>query len=98
MMVNGIAAAIVIGGQPQVVLYTGLAAVGPTIVFFWKYVTETREKRRYVTSVVFFGALSLVVAVGLDTYALLPLQELLPHTDRSDALSVDELYEFSYPP
>ncbi|MEX2055050.1 MAG: hypothetical protein WD972_02615, partial [Candidatus Andersenbacteria bacterium] len=98
MMVSGIAAAIVVSGQPQVVLYTGLAAVGPTIVFFWKRVTHVHEKRRYITSVVCFGGLSLVVAFGLGSYALLPLQELLPLTDRSDSLSVEELYEFSYPP
>ncbi|MBI4022143.1 MAG: hypothetical protein HY372_02205 [Candidatus Andersenbacteria bacterium] len=42
--------------------------------------------------------LAALLFLGLSSFATLPLREFLPLTERSDALSVAELFEFSYPP
>lgn len=82
-----------LGGQPQVVLYTLMVALMYGLIR-WASLRHWRPMLasglRLVVAGVLFG--------GLASFAILPLLEFLPLTERNDALFEGELFEFSYPP
>ena len=89
------AGAIAVSGQPQVVGYVfaialiiGLAMFIPTI----KSDVKTASKKIILT--IFAG----IIAFCISSFAILPLEEFVPDTDRGAGLPYTELFEFSYPP
>ena len=84
-----IASAITVSGQPQVIFYTfSIAAIISLGIFV---------KRLKIRSLLGIGY-AIIVAFLLSSFALLPLQEFLPSTERAGGLPMTELFEFSYPP
>jgi hypothetical protein len=96
------AAAIVLSGQPQVVLYTFLIAFIFSLLLLIERLQVIRAARdssfSWLGKIILFGLFSVALAAALSSFALLPLKEFLPITERSDALPEEELFEFSYPP
>ncbi|OGY35991.1 MAG: hypothetical protein A3E36_02000 [Candidatus Andersenbacteria bacterium RIFCSPHIGHO2_12_FULL_45_11b] len=84
-----IASAITMSGQPQVVLYTFIAA---TIIGLALFLQKFKAKTLLLT--IYAGGIAFL----LSSFAILPLQEFLPQTERAAGLPMAELYEFSYPP
>ncbi len=78
-----------LSGQPQVVLYTFIVA---TVIGLALFIPRFSMKTLLLT--IYAGG----VAFLLSSFALLPLQEFLPQTERAAPLPMTELYEFSYPP
>lgn len=86
------AGTIALSAQPQIVIFVFIAAaiIGLTWILFDRPAQPIR-----------LGLLLTVAAVlgaGLASFAILPLKEFLPETERADALPAQELLEFSYPP
>lgn len=84
-----VATAIIVSGQPQVVLYVFIVAAIIALAMFIQ-----RPGVRTVSWTIYAGILAFL----LSSFALLPLQEFLPDTERSAGLPKTELFEFSYPP
>ncbi|MEK7499584.1 MAG: hypothetical protein AAB649_03185, partial [Patescibacteria group bacterium] len=84
-----VASFIAVSGQPQVVLYVYIAA---TIIGLSMLLQNWNTKAVYAT--LYAGILAFL----LSSFALLPLQEFLPQTERAGGLPKEELFEFSYPP
>ncbi len=90
-----VAAATALGGQPQIVLYTLIIATLYGL-FRWGILLPRRKmKLLKPTSLVLLAAL---LFLGLSAFAILPLREFQPLTERGEDLSPIELFEFSYPP
>lgn len=83
-----VATAIIVSGQPQVVMYVFIIA---TIIALMMFIG--RPGGKVVGWTIYAGILAFL----LSSFALLPLQEFLPDTERSAGLPKTELYEFSYP-
>lgn len=92
-----VAAATTVSGQPQVVLYVFTIGAIFGISALIQHFTENRN-RKILIKTVLFTLLAAVLTVGMASFALLPLFEFLPQTERADALPQSELFEFSYPP
>ena len=97
-----IASATVMSGQAQVVLYTFIIATIISLAFFIqkhaeeikKIKTEWRKPARVIGLTLIAGLL----AFGLSSTSILPLQEFIPQTERGEDGATTVLYEFSYPP
>lgn len=89
-----IATAIVLSAQPQVVLLTFIAAAIIGACFLAEYATSWRHFGKVMGHTVIAGLLALCIS----SFAILPLWEFIPETERAEALSRQELVEFSYPP
>lgn len=83
------ATAIVVSGQPQVVLYVFSIA---SILGLSLYIRALQPK--IIVGVLYAGVLAFL----LSSFALYPLLEFLPETERAGGLPKQELFEFSYPP
>lgn len=84
-----VATVVIVSGQPQVVLYVfSIATLLGLVMFIGK------PHVKAVGWTVYAGILAFL----LSSFALFPLQEFLPETERSAGLPKPELYEFSYPP
>lgn len=84
-----VASAITMSGQPQVVLYTFIVA---TVIGLALFIPKFSIKTLLLT--IYAGGIAFL----LSSFALFPLQEFLPQTERAAPLPMTELYEFSYPP
>ncbi len=84
-----VASAIAVSGQPQVIMYVYIIAC---IVGLAMYMGRPSIKPLIWT--VYAG----IVAFLISSFALLPLQEFIPQTERASGLPMQELFEFSYPP
>src|SRR3990167_246179 len=84
-----IASAIAMSGQPQVTLYVFIAA---TVIGLALFLQKFKAKTLLLT--IYAGGIAFL----LSSFAILPLQEFLPQTERAAGLPMAELYEFSYPP
>ncbi len=84
-----VAAAIAVSGQPQVILYVYIIAF---VIGLAMYVQQFSFKALAWT--LYAGILAFL----LSSFALLPLQEFIPQTERGHGLPMAERYEFSYPP
>lgn len=92
-----IAGAIAVSGQPQIVAFTyAIASLYGLCLFFALWPVQHRG--RYI--LVHLGWLipAALIALALSSFAILPLKEFVPLTERADALSEAELLDFSYPP
>ena len=90
ILITIVSASMALSGQPQVVLYSFLIAAAWFIITFLK----SNQRRRLSLYILIIGLL----AFSLASFAILPLIEFLPSTDRAHGLSMSELLEFSYPP
>ncbi len=54
--------------------------------------------KRYTLKITALTILAAILSLSLASFAILPLFEFLPYSDRAEALSPEELFEFSYPP
>lgn len=96
-LTSGCAGVIALSGQPQIVLYTLMAATLYGLVrFFGLLADHTFSQLLWPRLPLLIIAATLFFA--LASFTILPLQEFLPLTERSDALIENELFEFSYPP
>lgn len=95
-----VAAIMALSAQPQIVSYCFvLAGIIVVAEFLARVLSRSKqEKIRFLTRAFGFGALAIVLALGLSSFATLPLREFLPLTERAGALPLSELYDFSYPP
>lgn len=84
-----IASAITMSGQPQVIMYVFLIAAIISIGMF---------TQRPCKQAIIWTLYAAVVAFFLSSFAILPLKEFLPETERAAGLPYEELFEFSYPP
>lgn len=84
-----LATAIIVSGQPQVVLYVFVAAFVIGLMMF-----IGKPGAKVIGWTVYAGILAFL----LSSFALFPLREFLPETDRAAGLPLTELFEFSYPP
>ncbi len=107
-------ATMALSAQPQIVLYNLLlAAIIGSVSFIGQSFNRGKSALRQnktLTTVVHwilngynFRVLSLVllaalIALATASFAVLPLYEFLPFTERSDVLPESELFDFSYPP
>lgn len=83
-----VATAIIVSGQPQVVLYVFIIATSIGLAMF-----VGRPSVKAILVTIYAGTIAFL----LSSFALLPLQEFLPETERSAGLPKTELFEFSYP-
>lgn len=84
-----------LSGQPQITLYTLLvAALYGAILYLYQAI----NLHRLLLKPIILSGLALLLFFGLASFAVLPLQEFLPHTERSSGIDPYQLYEFSYPP
>ncbi len=84
-----VASAIAMSGQPQVVLFVFIAAAIIGIGMF------IQKPSKQIIAYTLYAAL---LALFLSSFAILPLKEFLPETERAAGLPQTELFEFSYPP
>lgn len=84
-----IASSIAMSGQPQVTLYVFIAATIIALCIF----TQKPSKKALA-----WTAYAALLAFLLSSFAILPLKEFLPETERAAGLPYQELFEFSYPP
>lgn len=90
-----ITAAIPLSGQPQISLYTFIIAF---LFGIWDLMGHWGLGFGHFMKVIGLTLLAGMLAFCLASFAILPLREFLPITDRAGDLSPEELYEFSYPP
>lgn len=98
IMLTLVAAAITLSGQPQVILLTFIMAGIAGIALFIERFPQVKHQPKLIVLQVGSIIAAGVLAFGLSSFAILPLLEFLPVTERSDSLPPEELYEFSYPP
>ena len=93
-----VAAIVPLSGQPQISLYTLVIAALYGIIRL--PVSSIRKLRitSYGLRVTIFTLLAGTLSLGLASFAILPLVEFLPNTERASDLPQEELFEFSYPP
>jgi hypothetical protein len=98
-----VAATVALSGQPQVALYTlligalyGIIQWVAVVAKHWR--TGRQATVRYLAWSVVYAVVAGILFGAVAAFAVLPLQEFLPYTERSDALFEGELFEFSYPP
>ncbi len=84
-----VASAIAMSGQPQVTLYVYIAA---TVIALCMFAQKPSKKALAWT------LCAALLAFLLSSFAILPLKEFLPETERAAGLPYQELFEFSYPP
>src|SRR3989344_5886696 len=87
-----VAAIIPLSGQPQIALYS--LFIGPLYGLARLLTTHYS----LLTKIVPLTVLAGILAFSPASFAILPLAEFLPATERSGDLPQNELYEFSYPP
>ncbi len=83
------ASIIAMSGQPQVTLYVFIVAAVISIGMF------IQKPSKHALGWIVYAAL---LAFLLSSFAILPLKEFLPETERAAGLPYEELFEFSYPP
>jgi hypothetical protein len=99
-----ISATIALSGQPQMALYVHIAAAifGITIaiqkIINIRQSSINKQLNTYLLKLISFSVLTIILILGLSSFATLPLFEFLPNTERNQGLSELELLEFSYPP
>ncbi|MFH1354432.1 MAG: hypothetical protein ABIH36_04030, partial [bacterium] len=98
-----VAAVIPLSGHAQIALYTLLIAALFGIILAMRRMAPhlggaDRTRRHAITRLVAFTILAAVLSLSLASFAILPLFEFLPYSDRGESLSHEELFEFSYPP
>lgn len=90
-----VAAAIALSGQPQIVLYTLLIG---TLYGLVRWATALPQRKLALLKPTTLTVLAAVLFLGLSSFAILPLREFQPFTERGADLPETELFEFSYPP
>ncbi|MEX1112098.1 MAG: hypothetical protein WEC84_01430, partial [Candidatus Andersenbacteria bacterium] len=94
-----VAAATVVSGQPQIVMFVFVAvAVIAGALAIEHYSVDFKKKQKQLFQTIGLTILAGVISFMLSTFAILPLYEFLPLTERSDELPLMERLEFSYPP
>ncbi|HLC49636.1 MAG TPA: hypothetical protein VJI96_04615 [Candidatus Andersenbacteria bacterium] len=83
-----VASLIAVSGQPQVVLYVYIVAFAVGLAMLMQH---------WNTKAIIWTMYAAIVAFLLSLFALLPLQEFIPQTERGHGLPMEELFEFSYP-
>ncbi len=91
-IISILAAIIALSGQPQIVLYTYIAALIIGIGMLSAQKTSLLSKKTYI--LIFLAG---ILALSLSSLSILPLYEFLPQTERAGGTTVEELKEFSYP-
>jgi hypothetical protein len=89
-----VAACMALSGQPQVVAYNFLAAGLYVVTLVVAHLSPSLHWWRQYVALAIAGTL----AFSLSSFAILPLYEFLPFTERFEDLPPDQLLEFSYPP
>lgn len=84
-----VASAITLSGQPQVILYVFIVAASIALGLFLE---------RPSVKAIELTIAAAILALLLSSFAILPLKEFLPETERAAGLPQEELFEFSYPP
>lgn len=98
LLVALLGASMALSGQPQVVAYSFTATLLLLAGGSWPYLRAHLRQPRPAVRLIGLALLSATLALALASFALLPLYEFLPATERNSALPSSELYEFSYPP
>lgn len=91
-------ASMALSGQPQIVAYSFGIALIVALCLGGTRLKQLGRKPRTVITGLALSLLATVLAVCLASFAILPLYEFLPLTERSGDLPETELLEFSYPP
>lgn len=97
-LVSLLGALIALSGQPQVVAYTFILAALYLLAVGFTDTHVGTSRLRSLARRAGWAVVAGIVALALASFALLPLQEFLPLTERNSGLEPAELYEFSYPP
>lgn len=98
LLMSTIIAIILLSAQPQIAAYSVvMAAIYGTIQLFFSVKIRSLGNS-WFWRVIAFSGLSAFFCFGLASFALLPLLEFLPLTERAAGLPQAELFEFSYPP
>lgn len=90
-----IAATAALGGQPQIVLYTLIIG---TLYGLFRWGILAPQRKLQLLKPTGLVLLAAILFLGLSSFAILPLREFQPLTERGEDLSPIELFEFSYPP
>ncbi|MEX1997142.1 MAG: YfhO family protein [Candidatus Andersenbacteria bacterium] len=98
LLVSSLGAIMALSGQPQIVLYAAILTAVIALFLLGEQCLLRPARSTWAMKIIGWGLLSVVIALALSSFALLPLYELLPQTERNDALPESVLYEFSYPP
>lgn len=98
LIVALVASAITLSGQPQVVTLTFLVAFIISFISFLSHIKNSSFNIRSSFITIVFVIFSGLVGLSVSSFAILPLLEFLPSTERAAGLDPLELYEFSYPP
>ncbi|MFH1354158.1 MAG: YfhO family protein, partial [bacterium] len=93
-----VAAVIPLSGQPQISLYTLLIGAIFGVISVVQDIAASGKHQRRGVKLATYILLAGLLAVSLASFAILPLIEFLPSTDRAPGLPEAELFEFSYPP
>ncbi len=93
VIVSLIVSSITLSGQPQIVLYTLTIAALYGFITFW--ITLKNHK---AIKIIPLTVIAGILTFSLSSFAILPLAEFLPQTERNEDLPPEELYDFSYPP
>lgn len=96
--VSVLGATMALSGQPQVVSYSFILATLVALCLLLPYVLTPRRHTRHLLRLLGLTSVSAVLAFCIASFAILPLFEFLPLTDRAGTLPEAELFEFSYPP
>lgn len=98
VMLSLLGAAMALSGQPQIVSYSFVAALIVAACLGVAHIARARQRWRAGGRIIIYAALASIIAFCLASFAILPLYEFIPITDRAGALPEAELFEFSYPP
>ncbi|MEX0650117.1 MAG: hypothetical protein WD200_03885 [Candidatus Andersenbacteria bacterium] len=94
-----VAAATTVSGQPQIVLFVFIAAAGVSLgLLIEKYALQIKKQRKRIAKLVSLTILAGGLGLVLSAFAILPLYEFIPLTERAEPLPPTERLEFSYPP
>ena len=108
-----VAAIIPLSGHAQIALYTLTLAATAGVIFAAQPILahlspaaggappgqgDRTRGRRWLFKLIGLILLAAVLSISLASFSILPLFEFLPYSDRAEALSQEELFEFSYPP
>ncbi len=89
------AAIIAMSGQPQVVGYVFFVSL---IIGLAIYIPTIKQNFAQAGKTAGLTILAGIIALCLSSFAIFPLEEFVPNTDRGAGLPYEELFEFSYPP
>jgi len=95
VLVAVVGATMALSGQPQVVLYSFIAAALYTAI---RGIRLSTHNPRHLLQLGAALTGATVIALLLSSWAILPLREFLPLTERAQDIPVTELLDFSYPP